>query len=101
MNRERSRAGAEFGKDAEATTSKYKGQRTTNILIIIGLALGLAAFIVISGIMNSLQSFQIDGLKNIQSFDINVKSAVLTPEDIKTFVLELSNIMTSKYLGSK
>lgn len=25
----------------------------------------------------------------------------LTPEDIKTFVLELSNIMTSKYLGSK
>ena len=63
--------------------SKYKGQRTTNILIIIGLALGLAAFIVISGIMNSLQSFQIDGLKNIQSFDINVKSAVLTPEDIK------------------
>ncbi len=63
--------------------SKYKAQRTTNILIIIGLSLGLAALIVISGMMNNLQNFQIKGLKNIQSFDISVKSASLSAEDIK------------------
>ncbi len=60
--------------------SKSKGQRTSSIVIIIGLALGLMALLVISSIMNSLQSAQLDQLRAIESFDLiidNVDSSAL------------------------
>ncbi len=52
--------------------SKSKGQRTSSIIIIIGLALGLMALLVISSIMNGLQTAQLDQLRAIESFDLIV-----------------------------
>lgn len=65
--------------------SKSKGQRTSSIVIIIGIALGLMALLVISAIMNGLQTAQLDQLRAIESFDLiveNVDSSAL--ENIKT-----------------
>lgn len=65
--------------------SKSKGQRTSSIVIIIGIALGLMALLVISAIMNGLQTAQLDQLRAIESFDLiveNVDSSAL--ETIKT-----------------
>lgn len=54
--------------------SKGKGQRTSSIVIIIGLALGLMALLVISSIMNGLQTAQLDQLRAIESFDLIVEN---------------------------
>ena len=54
--------------------SKGKGQRTSSIVIIIGLALGLMALLVISSIMNGLQTAQLDQLRAIESFDLIVQN---------------------------
>lgn len=54
--------------------SKSKGQRTSSIVIIIGLALGLMALLVISSIMNGLQTAQLDQLRAIESFDLIVEN---------------------------
>ncbi len=61
--------------------SKNKGQRTSSIIIIVGLALGLMALLVISSIMNGLQTAQLDQLRAIESFDLiveNVDGSALT-----------------------
>ena len=53
--------------------SKSKGQRTSSIVIIIGIALGLMALLVISSIMNGLQTAQLDQLRAIESFDLIIE----------------------------
>lgn len=58
--------------------SKLHHQRRTSILIIIGLALGLMAMILIIGIMNFLQNSQLDVLRNTESFDISIENYSLS-----------------------
>ena len=62
--------------------SRNRGQRTTSIMILIGIAVGLVALLVISSVMNGLQTAQIDQLRNLESFDLIVKSGTLTKDDI-------------------
>ena len=62
--------------------SRNRGQRTTSIMILIGIAVGLVALLVISSVMNGLQTAQIDQLRNLESFDLIVSSQKLTKESI-------------------
>ncbi|MBQ5365845.1 MAG: ABC transporter permease [Spirochaetales bacterium] len=62
--------------------SKTRGQRTTSIMIMVGIAVGLVALLVISAVMNGLQNAQMDQLRNLESFDLIVSSDKLTPEQI-------------------
>ncbi len=64
--------------------SKTRGQRTTSIMILIGIAVGLVALLVISAVMNGLQNAQIDQLRNLESFDLIVKSEHLSPDDLSS-----------------
>ena len=60
--------------------SRTRGQRATSIMILCGIAVGLVALLVISAVMNGLQTAQLDQLRNLESFDMIVESEVLTPE---------------------
>ena len=62
--------------------SRTRGQRTTSIMILAGIAVGLVALLVISSVMNGLQTAQIDQLRNLESFDLIVRSDTLTKDDI-------------------
>ena len=62
--------------------SKTRGQRTTSIMIVVGIAVGLVALLVISAVMNGLQNAQMDQLRNLESFDLIVSSGTLTPEQL-------------------
>ena len=62
--------------------SRTRGQRTTSIMILVGIAVGLVALLVISSVMNGLQTAQIDQLRNLESFDLIVRSDTLTKDDI-------------------
>ena len=53
--------------------SKGKGQRTSSVVIVLGIALGLAALLVISSVMNGLQTAQLDQLRALESFDVSVE----------------------------
>lgn len=64
--------------------SKTRGQRATSIMILVGIAIGLVALLVISAVMNGLQNAQMDQLKNLESFDLIVTSKTLTPEDLNS-----------------
>ena len=63
--------------------SKTRGQRVTSIMILVGIAIGLIALLVISAVMNGLQNAQMDQLKNLESFDLIVVSDALEPDEIK------------------
>ena len=62
--------------------SRTRGQRTTSIMIMVGIAVGLIALLVISAVMNGLQNAQMDQLRNLESFDLIVDSDVLTAEQL-------------------
>lgn len=62
--------------------SRNRGQRTTSIMILIGIAVGLVALLVISSVMNGLQTAQIDQLRNLESFDLIIRSDKLSKDDI-------------------
>lgn len=64
--------------------SKTRGQRVTSIMILVGIAIGLIALLVISAVMNGLQNAQMDQLKNLESFDLIVVSDALEPDKIKS-----------------
>ncbi|MBO7348527.1 MAG: ABC transporter permease [Spirochaetales bacterium] len=64
--------------------SKTRGQRVTSIMILVGIAIGLIALLVISAVMNGLQNAQMDQLRNLESFDLIVKSDSLNTEDIRS-----------------
>ena len=51
-------------------------------MILVGIAVGLVALLVISSVMNGLQTAQIDQLRNLESFDLIVRSKSLTKDDI-------------------
>lgn len=51
-------------------------------MILVGIAVGLVALLVISSVMNGLQTAQIDQLRNLESFDLIINSDDLTKEDI-------------------
>lgn len=63
--------------------SKTRGQRTTSIMILVGIAIGLVALLVISAVMNGLQTAQLDQLRNLESFDLIVKSDSLKTDAFK------------------
>ena len=63
--------------------SKTRGQRTTSIVIMVGIAVGLVALLVISAVMNGLQNAQMDQLRNLESFDLIVSSEKLSADDVK------------------
>ena len=52
-------------------------------MILVGIAIGLIALLVISAVMNGLQNAQMDQLKNLESFDLIVVSDALEPDEIK------------------
>ena len=62
--------------------SRTRGQRVTSIMILIGIAVGLIALLVISAVMNGLQNAQLDQLRNLESFDLIVTSDRLESSDI-------------------
>ncbi|MBR1582760.1 MAG: ABC transporter permease [Spirochaetales bacterium] len=62
--------------------SRTRGQRTTSIMILVGIAVGLVALLVISSVMNGLQTAQMDQLRNLESFDLIVKSDKLDGEEL-------------------
>ena len=62
--------------------SRTRGQRTTSIMILVGIAVGLVALLVISSVMNGLQTAQMDQLRNLESFDLIITSDKLGKEDI-------------------
>lgn len=64
--------------------SKTRGQRVTSIMILVGIAIGLIALLVISAVMNGLQNAQMDQLRNLESFDLIVRSESLKTEDIRS-----------------
>ena len=64
--------------------SKTRGQRVTSIMILVGIAVGLVALLVISAVMNGLQNAQMDQLRNLESFDLIVVSDSLEASDIKS-----------------
>ena len=64
--------------------SKTRGHRVTSIMILVGIAIGLIALLVISAVMNGLQNAQMDQLRNLESFDLIVKSDSLNTEDIRS-----------------
>lgn len=64
--------------------SKTRGQRTTSIMILVGIAIGLVALVVISAIMNGLQTAQLDQLRNLESFDLIVDSENLQANQISS-----------------
>ena len=64
--------------------SKTRGQRATSIMILVGIAIGLVALLVISAVMNGLQNAQMDQLRNLESFDLIVTSETLSPEDLNS-----------------
>ena len=59
--------------------SRTRGQRATSIMILCGIAVGLVALLVISAVMNGLQTAQLDQLRNLESFDMIVESDTLEP----------------------
>ena len=63
--------------------SKSKGQRTSSIIIILGIALSLMALLVISAIMNGLQTAQLDQLRAIESFDLIIEGRDIDLEKIQ------------------
>ena len=52
-------------------------------MILVGIAIGLIALLVISAVMNGLQNAQMDQLRNLESFDLIVVSDALEPDEIK------------------
>ena len=62
--------------------SRTRGQRTTSIMIMVGIAVGLVALLVISAVMNGLQNAQMDQLRNLESFDLIVSSEKLSAESV-------------------
>ncbi|MBO6048594.1 MAG: ABC transporter permease [Spirochaetales bacterium] len=64
--------------------SKTRGHRVTSIMILVGIAIGLIALLVISAVMNGLQNAQMDQLRNLESFDLIVRSDSLKVEDIRS-----------------
>ena len=54
--------------------SRTRGQRVTSIMILVGIAIGLIALLVISAVMNGLQNAQMDQLRNLESFDLIIDS---------------------------
>ncbi|MBR5098542.1 MAG: hypothetical protein IK091_04900, partial [Spirochaetales bacterium] len=64
--------------------SRTRGQRTTSIMIMVGIAVGLVALLVISAVMNGLQNAQMDQLRNLESFDLIVSSEKLSADDVKS-----------------
>ena len=51
-------------------------------MILCGIAVGLVALLVISAVMNGLQTAQLDQLRNLESFDMIVESETLDPAKI-------------------
>ena len=64
--------------------SRTRGQRTTSIMIMVGIAVGLIALLVISAVMNGLQTAQMDQLRNLESFDLIVDSDTLVAEQLES-----------------
>ena len=64
--------------------SRTRGQRTTSIMIMVGIAVGLIALLVISAVMNGLQTAQMDQLRNLESFDLIVDSDTLAAEQLES-----------------
>jgi len=64
--------------------SRTRGQRTTSIMIMVGIAVGLVALLVISAVMNGLQNAQMDQLRNLESFDLIVESDTLTAGQLES-----------------
>lgn len=56
--------------------SKTKGQREASVWIILGIAVSLAALLIISSVVNGLQTQQLDKMRNVESFDIIVKGKI-------------------------
>lgn len=65
--------------------SKQHRQRRLSILIILGIAAGMAALIIIIGIMNSLQDSQLSRIRDVESFDVTLTDTILTPDEIMKF----------------
>ena len=53
-------------------------------MIVLGIAVGLIALLVVSAVMNGLQNAQMDQLRNLESFDLIVDSEVLTAGQLES-----------------
>ena len=62
--------------------SSKNAQRTTSVMIILGLAVAMAAIIIIGSVVDLLQTKQIDVLKTCESFDAIIESSELKDSDL-------------------
>lgn len=62
--------------------SKIHRQRRASFIVIIGIAIGLAALIVVIGIMNSLQSSMLAHIRDTDSFDITIRGDAIEMDSI-------------------
>lgn len=65
------------------TFSNAKNQKRSTWVIILGVCISLAAMLILSSVMNGLQSSQLDRLRNLDSFDIVVENSNLPLEQIQ------------------
>lgn len=63
--------------------SKHSGQRTTSKMILISILLSVFSLIIIIGVLNGLQSSQLDLLRTVESFDVSIKDTSLTKQQIE------------------
>lgn len=63
--------------------SKTGGRRRTSIMQILGIGAGIIALIVVSAVMNGLQTTQLKHLRNIESYDLTLVSDSLGISDFK------------------
>ncbi len=64
--------------------SKTGSRRRTAIMQILGIAIGITALMIVSAVMNGLQTSQLMHLRNIESYDLTVVSDIITIEDLKS-----------------
>lgn len=63
--------------------SRACNQRRSTFVIIVGVCVSFVAMLILSSVMNGLQSSQLDRLRNLDSFDIVLQNTELSLEEIE------------------
>lgn len=63
--------------------SKSGGRRHSAIMQILGIGAGIIALMIVSAVMNGLQTSQLRHLRNIESYDLTVVTNKLSISDLK------------------
>ncbi len=76
------------------TFSKKNRHRRMSVLIMISLAIGLAALIIIMSVMNSLQDEVLDQLRSVDTFHIEIDGIDSSDESVVSALSEIDGVDT-------